>query len=478
MLRINSKAVYITGLLLALGAAQLCGESGAANAQLQLPPITNQLDRLEQEMLQRRLERLERERLENLRRTATDDVAPEVSAEADALTQDATDAVENAGQVAQSAAGDVADTVVETVDAALRAFVGGQDPTGADIEQDVIIVLVPNDVAGNTVPAGAELISRRNLPALGMSLWTLRRTGAVPLPQAVEDVRSAFPGSAVDYNHLYGPAGASNGAGSPVDGEEAPATGTVPSAGIRVGVIDSAVQEDHFALAGTEIVSRDFAAHEGQRPTTHGTAVASLVAKSSGDQAVVYSASVFFQNPGYAPGATAESLVAALDWLISERVHAINMSLAGPGNQLLETALANLPEDAPTIVAAVGNNGPSGPPLYPAAYDGVIGVTAVDRKQKIFRYANRGEHVDYAALGVNVKIADSETGGWRIESGTSMASPHVAVVVAQSLESGAIRKDAMMSWLMASAEDLGRRGFDPVFGHGLITRPPVVVSAN
>jgi subtilisin family serine protease len=207
--------------------------------------------------------------------------------------------------------------------------------------------------------------------------------------------------------------------------------------------------------------------------------VASLVAKSADQQVTIYSASVFFQMPNHMPGSTAESLVAALDWLVAENVDVINMSLAGPGNELLEAAIAKLTQlDSTVVVAAVGNNGPSGAPMYPAAYESVIGVTAVDRRNKIFRYANRGEQVAFAARGVDVKVADSLSGGWRIESGTSMASPHIAVVIAQLRRSTAIRPDAVKSWLIANAEDLGRKGFDPVYGHGLITQPPIVVSLN
>jgi hypothetical protein len=104
-------------------------------------------------------------------------------------------------------------------------------------------------------------------------------------------------------------------------------------------------------------------------------------------------------------------------------------------------------------------------------------VTAVDREERIFRYANRGDHVDFAALGVDLKVADNGA-GWRIESGTSMASPHVAVVVARMLHPERMAHDALVSALTASAEDLGREGFDPVFGHGLLTAPPLLVSGQ
>jgi subtilisin family serine protease len=153
------------------------------------------------------------------------------------------------------------------------------------------------------------------------------------------------------------------------------------------------------------------------------------------------------------------------------------MSLSGPSNALLERALVELAKDGPPVVAAVGNNGPSGEPLYPAAYDTVIGVTATDRDKKIYRYANRGPHVDFAALGVNVKVADAG-GGWRIESGTSMASPLIAVVVARTLQSNDLGTAALIEMLGSSAEDLGHKGFDPVFGYGLITEPPLLLSGN
>jgi subtilisin family serine protease len=234
----------------------------------------------------------------------------------------------------------------------------------------------------------------------------------------------------------------------------------------------------HHALQGVTVTAEDFVSNAGTRPQTHGTAVASLVSRSAAKTAHIYSASVFFQAEGFAPGATAESLVAALDWMVSERVDVVNMSLAGPGNALLEAAVGAMLEQQVPLVAAVGNAGPAAPPMYPAAYDKVIGVTAVDQKNKVFRYANRGDYVDFAARGVNVKVADSTTGGYRVESGTSMASPHVAVVVAKLVRESSVHFDALSSWLATGAEDLGRKGLDTTFGHGLITQTPVVLSGR
>jgi subtilisin family serine protease len=279
----------------------------------------------------------------------------------------------------------------------------------------------------------------------------------------------------VDFNHVYRFAG-DGPVEDVVTAGEGP-TETQNDAAVRIGMIDSAVDAQHFALRDSVIVSEDFVSFDGERPLWHGTAVASIIARSADNSAGIIAASVFFSTPNYAPGASTESLVAALDWLVSQDVDVINMSLTGPANDLLERAVARLVADGPPVVAAVGNNGPLGEPLYPAAYDRVVGVTATDRNKKIFRYANRGAHVDFAALGVNLKVADAGA-GWRIESGTSMASPHVAVVIAQTLGSDQLALQALFDLLSSNAEDLGSEGFDPVFGYGLISQSPQLLSGN
>jgi subtilisin family serine protease len=75
-------------------------------------------------------------------------------------------------------------------------------------------------------------------------------------------------------------------------------------------------------------------------------------------------------------------------------------------------------------VAAVGNDGPAAPPNYPAAYPGVIGVTATDAAHHLALDANRSA-ARFAALGVNVRAAALPS-GYGMASGTSYASPLVA----------------------------------------------------
>lgn len=448
--------------LLSLFATPPAGAQILPSRPVDIPRVDPLRDRLD-----RRLEK----RVEDARERADEQTEP-----VEALAEDATDMADDAAATVGDGLGPVTDAAGRTV-GTLRRFVGGVDRNGAAVEQAIIVVLVRPEDADALASRATNVLSRRELDGLNRVLLVLRAPAGVPMPEAIQSVRDSAPGAIVDYNHLYRATGESDGArvAEPATPEEG---ATEDDGALRVGVIDSAVMPEHQALRGVDVTAMDFVTHDAERPLTHGTAVASLVAQSSNKSARVYSGSVFFQVQGYAPGATAESLVAALDWMATEQVDVINMSLAGPGNALLEAAVAAIIEQRVPLVAAVGNAGPASPPLYPAAYDGVIGVTAVDRENKIFRYANRGAHVDFAARGVNVKVADSNTGSYRMESGTSMASPHVAVVVATLVRESSVDFDALTSWLTSGAEDLGRKGHDDTFGHGLITRTPTVASAQ
>ncbi len=81
------------------------------------------------------------------------------------------------------------------------------------------------------------------------------------------------------------------------------------------------------------------------------------------------------------------------------------------------------------LIAAVGNAGPRSPPLYPAAYRDVIGVTATDADDKLLAQANRGPQVAVAAPGVDI-LAPAPDDSYQLTSGTSVAAAHVSGVAA------------------------------------------------
>ena len=103
-------------------------------------------------------------------------------------------------------------------------------------------------------------------------------------------------------------------------------------------------------------------------------------------------------------------------------------------------------------------------PMYPAAYPQVVAVTATDARGRAFRLANRGEYVDIAAPGVNIRHAQAG-GGYAASSGTSYAVPFVTVAVARLLHLD-IEPNVMLDALYAGTLDIGAPGRDQVYGYG------------
>jgi minor extracellular protease Epr len=122
------------------------------------------------------------------------------------------------------------------------------------------------------------------------------------------------------------------------------------------------------------------------------------------------------------------------------------------------------------VVAAAGNAGPSSPPRYPAAYERVLAVTAVDQDNRVYLRAGRGEHLDYAAPGVNIQVASGSTAdAYHQVSGTSFATPLITgLVIYYAAGSGAWGLDQLNSIMREDTLDLGEPGPDPIYGYGLI----------
>lgn len=302
--------------------------------------------------------------------------------------------------------------------------------------------------------------------------------------RAAVSARSAS--ATVDFNHFYQPQAADKAVcrgesctlvrhmvGWPTGGDGSGMACLKPQ---RIGLIDTAINADHAVLARArlEVLSlgdeKDAASGE-----QHGTAVAALLVGAPGSrvpgllpEAEVVAVDAFQRFRKTADIANVYDLVRALDLLVRRDIRVVNLSLTGPANAVLERAVAAAAGRGTILVAAAGNDGPNAEPVYPAAYDDVIAVTAVDKARNPYRRAVRGDHIDIAAPGVGVWTAASISGA-RQKTGTSFAAPFVTAAVSVLLSARPdLSPDALKAELMRSAEDIGKPGKDAVYGWGLL----------
>jgi subtilisin family serine protease len=240
---------------------------------------------------------------------------------------------------------------------------------------------------------------------------------------------------------------------------------------IRIGLIDTGVDAGHPALAEANIEAHGC---DGRpTPAFHGTAVASLlVGRNGGFEGMLPGATLYAADVFCGHGGGSLSLLAVeLDWMARERVPVVNISLVGAKSVLLTTLVRVMGERGHLLVAAVGNDGPAAPPLFPAAYPEVVGVTGVDAKQRVLPEACRGEQVDFAARGADFRAAQIGA-GFNAVRGTSFATPIVAGLLASAHgtldPASAVRA---IDDLAAGAADLGRQGIDTTYGRGLVGAP-------
>jgi Subtilase family len=326
---------------------------------------------------------------------------------------------------------------------------------------EVFLVSSTPDVSARVERNGFRVIENFTLESVGLRVLRV----AVPADRTernvIDALQKADPRGLVTFNHVYGPAGTVSMA-TPTSRAKLDAKPMTA----KIGLVDAGVDAQHPMLRDVSVVTRPFGAASA-KPEQHGTAVASRIAEAA-PGASILAANVFTRLPDGQEIASADAIARGLDWLAQMNVPVINLSLAGPPNPILEAMSARLVAKGHVLVAAVGNEGPQAPPQYPAAYDNVVGVTAVDAKYRVYLYANQGAYVDFAAPGVDTQVAKA-VGSIETVSGTSYAAPIVTVAFARLVNKpDRGLADAALQTLESEARDLGKPGRDPIYGHGFI----------
>lgn len=118
-------------------------------------------------------------------------------------------------------------------------------------------------------------------------------------------------------------------------------------------------------------------------------------------------------------------VVEAIYWAINNNADIINMSFGSyTPNDAIEQAIRDAYNAGITVVSSVGNDSVM-QAIYPAAYDEVIAVSAIDTLEEIAGFSNGGSYIDVTAPGVNLYSVLSGTCEWGTWSGTSFSAPYV-----------------------------------------------------
>jgi hypothetical protein len=346
-----------------------------------------------------------------------------------------------------------------------------RDAQGFAIVRGEVLAIAPSATALSPAQAAGFSIARTDaLEGVG-DLVTLRAPNGLSAVAALQRLQRADPQGVYDLDHIHLPSGAVT-----QNAKVAVASAAFGS-GARVGLIDGGVGA-HPSLSGAVAEQRAFSS-SSVVTTPHATAIASLLAgRGSGVEGAAPGAQVYVADiyGGQPTGGSAAALARALSWLASDGVPVINVSLVGPRNRIVEALVERLIARGFVIVAAVGNDGPAAPPLFPASYAGVVGVTGVDANRRVLIEAGQGPQVEFAAPGE--PVAASGRGAARMR-GTSYAAPIVAGLLATrvSAPDPSAARSALAS-LQREAGDLGARGRDNVYGYGLVGANFLMTSAH
>ncbi len=264
------------------------------------------------------------------------------------------------------------------------------------------------------------------------------------------------------------------------------------SPSVIVGIIDSGIRKTHQDLAGSRILQGHDYVNNDADPNDdcgHGTHVSGTIGATTNNGvgvAGMSQASIMMMKGLGAVGGLLSvqctgntSVIAdAIRGAADQGAKIISMSIGGGGTTTLQSAVDYAWNKGVILVAAAGNDGAPNSIDYPAAYDNVIAVAALDSTKARASYSDGGPQLDIAAPGTDVLSSyNTNDTTYSLLSGTSMATPHVAGALALALSCAPQTTNLQLrNALLSTAEDLGAPGRDDSFGYGLARADRLVAS--
>ncbi|ESP94352.1 S8 family serine peptidase [Pseudoalteromonas luteoviolacea] len=249
----------------------------------------------------------------------------------------------------------------------------------------------------------------------------------------------------------------------------------------KVCILDTGYTLGHpdlpnLGITGSDGYGEHNTGHWYQDGHGHGTHVAGTVAAiGNNDLGVVgvnpsgtlglHIVKVFNNGGGWAYGS---DIAAAIYQCVAAGAQITSMSLGGgQPSEAERIAFNDTYAQGVLHIAAAGNSGVQSQ-HYPASYDNVVAVAAVDEQGERASFSTHNDQVELAAPGVDV-LSTLNSGDYGTMSGTSMATPHVSGVAALIWGHHPNCSNAQIrNALQATAQDRGELGRDDYYGFGIV----------
>ncbi len=249
---------------------------------------------------------------------------------------------------------------------------------------------------------------------------------------------------------------------------------------ITIAIIDTGIDTDHEEFVGRisalsyNVTNNTAGIAAVEDDDGHGTMVAGIIGAIRGNNKGIAGITnntqlmVIKANEDNVDTFKESNIVEAIYYAVDHGANVINLSIGSTfANPLSEEAIDYATENNVLVVAASGNVG-NDIPLYPASFENVISVSAVDSGQIISSYSNYNEFIDIAAPGTQIYTTTND-GTYLSASGTSFAAPHVSGIIALYLSAfPTATVNEVKTLLYGGARDLGDVGQDIYYGHGLV----------
>jgi subtilisin family serine protease len=279
---------------------------------------------------------------------------------------------------------------------------------------------------------------------------------------------------------------------------------TTGDTGVVVAVVDSGIRKGHPDLAGRLVDGYDFVDDDDDPEDetfgeAHGTSVASIIAAATnnaqGIAGVNWNARIMPVRAFDAAGnGTSFAVAQAVRFAVKlgnssgtlpdEAARVVNLSFASRTDSSVERDALEAAEAADAVLVAAAGNDDSFFRHYPAAYGGVLAVSATTVQGGQASYSNSGSWIDLAAPGgsfftgiVAATVRGSADYTYASVAGTSFAAPHVSGVAALILSVRDMSATELEQILLTTAQDAGAIGVDDRFGHGIVDAFSAVLAA-